>query len=323
MKIIIIGGGITGLYIGHMLKKNNIDFDIYECSSNIGGKIIKKNNFDKKVKYQLYPHHQNIINLMKELNIEINLIPKIDNKIIFDNKLFDKIKSIYTKKPINDILVDTFIKNNLTTAEYDIFSSYIRDLKLDQMEISDYMTYNHDDLLLINQSSQMIEIDYSIIEKLSANIKNNIYINHTVQNITYMPITNNYILSINDIFINANKLILTTNMNIQLRIPPIIQSQFKFIKSYNLLKICTPKKSYDDIDYPIIIKTKLAKYSYKNAYNINQKRIQINFYKKYNLILAIHPFQNSLEGSCICAINVINIIKKEIYSKRSEYLFNF
>lgn len=350
MKIIIIGGGITGLYIGYMLNKYNIDFDIYERSSMIGGKLVNKKIFDKKVEYQIYHHHMHMINLLKELNIDYKIVNKV-NDIKFDTKLFEKIKQIFDKNPVKNITVDTFMKNNLSESEYNLFISYISDLKLNQMEISNYIKYNHDNILLINRSKETILINHDIIDKLSLNIRNNIYINYNVQQIAYMPITNNYILTVNDKFINADKVILTSNMGIHLIIPPIIQKQFLKIESFNYLKIYyqSPDKKISTLDYitkdqdilyESIIqnketainilnaylnnKDKILKYTYqnwKNAYHINKYTIETNFYNKYNMILAIHPYSNSLEGSCVCAKDTFDIIQNEIYSKRSEYLF--
>ena len=39
MKIAIIGSGISGLYLGLILKSKNYDFDIYEKNNSIGGRI--------------------------------------------------------------------------------------------------------------------------------------------------------------------------------------------------------------------------------------------------------------------------------------------
>jgi hypothetical protein len=122
-----------------------------------------------------------------------------------------------------------------------------------------------------------------------------------------MPITNNYILTINDKFINADKVIMTTNMGIRLIIPHIIQSQFSKIISFNHLKIYyqyadnnTSSLDYisndDDKLYKSVInekklainllnayinKNKISKYEYqnwRNAYHINKFKIKTNFY---------------------------------------------
>jgi len=353
MKIIIIGGGITGLYIGYMLNRYNIDFDIYERSSKIGGKLLNKKIFDKKIEYQIYPHHTHMINLLKELNINYKLDQKPISMINFYKKLFEKIKHIFDKYPIQNISVNDFAKKHLTNDEYMKFISYIADRKLDQMEISDYIKYNHDNLLKMNQSKYIININNELIEKLYLNIHNNVYVGHNVQQISYMPITNNYILTINDKFINADKIIMTSNMNIRLIIPNIIKSQFAKIESFNQLRIYYQYANDkdilsldyickdDDLLYESIIKNKkstikllnaflqskykISKYAYldwKSAFHINKFKIKTDFYNKYGIILAIHPYANSLEGSCICAKKTFDIVQNNIYSKRSEFLYN-
>ena len=49
MKIVIIGAGLTGLYLASMLKKINVDFEIYEKSSRPGGRIKTINFFDTDI----------------------------------------------------------------------------------------------------------------------------------------------------------------------------------------------------------------------------------------------------------------------------------
>jgi monoamine oxidase len=44
-KIIIIGAGAAGLYAGHLLKLNNIDFQLIEASDKIGGRLGKIDDF--------------------------------------------------------------------------------------------------------------------------------------------------------------------------------------------------------------------------------------------------------------------------------------
>jgi hypothetical protein len=291
MKIIIIGGGITGLYIGYMLKEMNIDFTIYEQNCYVGGKM------NDTSLYKIYPHFTNMIKLLK--NFDTPIILKYNNPILkFDSKLFKKIKTLYLKLSPTNISVDEFIKKYLTTSEYNLFLSYIEHYHLHKMNVKDYFKYNHDNLLLMNQSQITINVDNKIIKYLHSSITNNVFVNHTVNEITYMPLTNKYLLKVNDIFINADKLILTSTMNIRLKIPHIITSQFTNILSYNK----QPTK-------------------WENTFYINQKEIKTNFYHKYNLILAIHPWLNNLEGSCLTAINTVNIIDRPMYIGNSEYLY--
>lgn len=342
MKIIIIGGGITGLYIGYILNKYGIDFSIYEKSNHIGGKL-------RKSKSKIYPHQTNIINLLNELNIKYNY-EDISYQIDYDHKLFDKIRYIYNLYKKQDITVGKFLKTILNNNEYNLFMSYIKPLKLDYMDLSYYMLYHHDNLLLINQSNKLININTEIIDKLAKSIQNKIILNSNIEQITYMPITNNYMLTIDDVFINANKIILTTAKNIKLIIDNKIKSQLDKILLFNWTKINYKTESntltnyidyfstHNDKLYKQIIQDKvlpdqlidiyqnkpIIDYTYinhPNSYLICKQPLITNFYTEYNLILALN-YINSIEGSCIIANNTTNIILNQIYSKGSAYLFN-
>ncbi|MFN3455417.1 MAG: FAD-dependent oxidoreductase [Pseudobdellovibrio sp.] len=45
-EVVIIGGGIVGLYIAYELKKNRVPFKLFEASSRLGGKIQTVDNMD-------------------------------------------------------------------------------------------------------------------------------------------------------------------------------------------------------------------------------------------------------------------------------------
>jgi len=302
MKIVIIGGGITGLYIGYMLNKYGIDFNIYEKTNHIGGKMYKHKN-------QIYPHQKKIISLLNDLDINYKYNDVIRHKQ-FDNKLFDKIRYIYSKDKQVDISVNKFLLENLTESEYDIFITFIRPLKLDEMEVSYYMAYQHDNIIETNQSKKVINIDNELISKLAGQIRNNIILNSNVQQITYMPITNNYMVTINDKFTSVDKIILTTVKDIQLIINKKIQSQLTKFQSYNWLKIDYAENNNIK---PIL--------KYSNSYLIIKQRLKTNFYLDYSLILAIN-YINSIEGSCIIGKKTVDIILSNIYSKGSGYLYD-
>ena len=48
-KILIIGGGISGIYLGYRLKKEGFSIKILEGSPRIGGRIYTKNIYNTKV----------------------------------------------------------------------------------------------------------------------------------------------------------------------------------------------------------------------------------------------------------------------------------
>jgi hypothetical protein len=52
------------------------------------------------------------------------------------------------------------------------------------------------------------------------------------------------------------------------------------------------------------------------GYHINKKIIETNFWHKYGLILAgewVHPYHNTIEGSCLSSIDTFHIITSQLY----------
>jgi len=88
MKIydhIIIGSGLSGLYIGYNLQKNNSDFLIFEKKLRIGGRIITINTNIEDIKYdvgavRIPDDHYRIKKLINELKLDNN-IKYFDNNI--------------------------------------------------------------------------------------------------------------------------------------------------------------------------------------------------------------------------------------------------
>ena len=335
MKFTIIGGGITGLYIGYLLKLANIDFVIYEKSDILGGKITNKKIFNNYIKYQIYPHNKHILELLVKLDIPIQPTQLITKQSNINKELFNKIKQLYDTNPISNIITNDYLQNILSDTEYNYMIDLLSDTHLEQYEISTYMKYHHMQLISNSEAEYQYDIDYTLIEKLFTEIKDNIYTNHEVQEITHMPLTNNYLLKINDNLLNVDKLILTTNFNIKLNINSNIINQFTKIKSYNYYKYII--QTNNKLFYPNytlkqnsknIISNFESNINYRyirwnNAYHVNQSIINYDFYIDYGLILAIHPYLNNLEGSCLAALNTLSIIQKNIYSKRSEYLYKY
>ncbi|MES2801006.1 MAG: FAD-dependent oxidoreductase [Bdellovibrionota bacterium] len=68
-EVVIIGGGIAGLYAAYELKKNRIPFKIFEASSRLGGKIqtIDKTEWGA---FEFSKNDTNLNKLAKELNLE-------------------------------------------------------------------------------------------------------------------------------------------------------------------------------------------------------------------------------------------------------------
>jgi len=75
MRITIIGAGLTGLSIAYLLKNEGISSQIIEARERIGGRILTvQNNDEAPVEMGatwLGLKHRNLVDLLKELNIEI------------------------------------------------------------------------------------------------------------------------------------------------------------------------------------------------------------------------------------------------------------
>jgi hypothetical protein len=283
MKVIIIGGGICGLYLAYLLKNINIDFEIHEKSSRPGGRIKSINIFNKNLEcgaQLIQPYHFNTIALLNKLKINTNII---DSKKIFgsieeiDKDVFDmlleKISLSYKKdKPENMSAID-YISSIFSLRELNLFKAHIfSDSDLNN-EISDFMKYTFYDLKLNNQTKCIIPSLHKVYEsksesinvKLEPNCSNNkyitvqgglqvltdklallvqekLYLSSPVTSITYMPITNSYIIEANKRLINADYLVLATDASIKkirLSVPKEIKYNISYVKPISVLRLYT------------------------------------------------------------------------------------
>lgn len=73
-KIIIIGGGISGLYLGYRLKNEGFSIQILEANDRIGGRIytkeVNKTNLELGATW-LWRYNSELLKLCKELNISL------------------------------------------------------------------------------------------------------------------------------------------------------------------------------------------------------------------------------------------------------------
>jgi monoamine oxidase len=73
-KIIIIGAGISGIYLGNRLKKEGFSIKILEANNRIGGRIFTKNIHNTKVELGatwLWRYNPELLKLCKELEISL------------------------------------------------------------------------------------------------------------------------------------------------------------------------------------------------------------------------------------------------------------
>jgi monoamine oxidase len=69
-KIIILGGGLSGIYLGYQLKKTGFSIKILEANNRIGGRIYTKNSKNTKVELGatwLWNYNKELLKLCKRI----------------------------------------------------------------------------------------------------------------------------------------------------------------------------------------------------------------------------------------------------------------
>ena len=106
LDVAIIGGGIAGLHAGHLLKKNNFGFKIFEATEKTGGRIftvydkLGKNTSTELGGEFIDSNHEDMLNLAKEFGLGLLDMEKDvqDSGLIKDTYFFDG--KHYTEKEI-------------------------------------------------------------------------------------------------------------------------------------------------------------------------------------------------------------------------------
>lgn len=190
---IIIGSGISGLYLGYLLQDKK--YLILEKNDNIGGRIQQINFHGKIVQLGagiIEDHHPNMINLLKKLKMKYNIGYKESNKLIPNynkedfNKILDQIKKFKDNKDksIKDILklilddkkVNLFIKSSNYTdyfkadAKLTIKHYPIKDISDNKSKIYYIEGGNHkiiDELSKFSKKNIKLNCNVTIIEKIN------------------------------------------------------------------------------------------------------------------------------------------------------------
>jgi monoamine oxidase len=87
-KILIIGGGISGIYLGYLLKKEGFSIKILEANDRIGGRIYTKNVHDTKIELGatwLWSYNTALLQLCKDLEISV-FEQNMQGKALFEAK---------------------------------------------------------------------------------------------------------------------------------------------------------------------------------------------------------------------------------------------
>ncbi len=73
--VLIVGGGVSGLYAGYQLKKRKIPYRIFEASGRLGGQILASNKIEYGA-FEFSNEDTTLLKLCKELNIETEKLGK-------------------------------------------------------------------------------------------------------------------------------------------------------------------------------------------------------------------------------------------------------
>ena len=132
--IIIIGGGIAGLYVTYEFNKRDPSSKLLllESSNRLGGKIKTKysNSNDKKIKYETgpwrvnYTHHRlnNLIDKFKLTRLPIKLDLKTETNLGSKKSFKNKPGlSILDTKFVDSAEIIQAVKDNIATGYYDLF----------------------------------------------------------------------------------------------------------------------------------------------------------------------------------------------------------
>lgn len=324
MKVIIVGGGLCGLYIAYLLKNINIDFEIHEKSSRPGGRIKSINAFGKNLEcgaHLIQPHFINTISLLAKLNLPTSIISEKNsfinetNLTIFNN-LLQKIKLSYDRDQIINISAIDYIKSILSDIEFNVFINLLHNTDINlQNEISDFMKYNFYDLK-IQKQSQYLSIDgglQMLTDKLAQLVQEKLYLNSPVTAITHLPLTNAYMVEANGRLINADHLIIATDASIKmmrLSIPKEIKMSIQSVSARPAIQLYTLHENKIKISNT---QTQLS-VTNKNLMQMQSSITNIKKVDKYILRTLIKPnilptiYQNHLSNQ----LNQLNQTAKEI-----------
>jgi hypothetical protein len=217
--IIIIGAGISGLYMGYILKKLNKDFIIIEKEDRYGGRVYVDKFIDKEVPLGAgigrFKKDKLLYSLCKELNVPINMYKteiSYSDYILSNNnvniiKYVENIKSIYNSNKNRSITFLSFLKKHCKNYSKFIkkcgFSDFIHS------DIEDTLDdYGFDDLV---SGWKAFSIKWQILlDNLYELLKNNIILNETVISInTYKK----YIITDKKKY-NYKKLVCSTTVDV-------------------------------------------------------------------------------------------------------------
>lgn len=148
-KVIILGGGISGLQAGNILHKKNIDFKLFEATRNLGGRIftlydaVGPGIISEMGGEFIDSNHSDMIDLTKEfglslldINNHISTNKLIKDSYFFNGKHFTEeeviaVFSSFTKEILNDIkTIELGNEDTLLSFDKISITEYLKSKKL-------------------------------------------------------------------------------------------------------------------------------------------------------------------------------------------------
>lgn len=268
--ILIIGGGITGIYLANKLSKHQHDFILVESNQTIGGRLKTDEHngiyFDGGGQF-ISPNHTVLIKLINKLDLQFDDLLYDSGKILINGKLYDDILSDDIINSLVEFDEKIDIKDEDDQYKRISVNDYLKSCNLDDITKSIIRICCNSYIYHPNDVSMFTFIEYvrknggivsdhmfalsqkrlkkgmqSLIDKLSDNKfdNSNIIVNFGVNKI--VKLSNNK-FDINDGQIICNQIVFTGNpvdiLKIQIDFLPN-----KVFKTCSLLKSCSLKKIF-------------------------------------------------------------------------------
>ena len=320
---IIIGGGISGLYLNYLLTKNNKTL-LLEKNNYFGGRALDIKFHDSYIKLGAgiaELHNKHLLKVLKKLKIKspkfdgsINVISKekvninkmiVQIKHMYKSKSFDIIKHMSVSEFIIKYLGQNFFNQYSKYIEYTDFfdssiESYIKYYNINDHKQSDYVIIYVDWMLLINTLIKHIK-KYNQLKK-----------NYEVTQIKFNKETNTYI--INNTYETKNIVFAATIKSLSNIIKksslPININYNDYIGYVPFIRIYTYHKNGHNINAPRynIVNNKLHK-----VLLLNDKILMVSYSDNFNALYWYKFMNNKKE-----LINKIKISLKEIFNQDVE-----
>jgi protoporphyrinogen oxidase len=299
---IIIGGGISGLYLNYLLTKTNKTL-LLEKNDYFGGRALDVKFHDSNIKLGAgiaELHNKHLLKLLKKLKIKPNKydgnINVISNEKVNINKMIMIIKKTYKNIPfdkIKNMSASEFIIKYLGQKFFELYCKYVEYTDFFDSSIESYIKYYN-----INDHNQsdyvIVYVDWMLlIQTLIKYITkyNKLKKNYEVKEIKFNKDTNTYL--INDTYETKNIVFAATIKSLTNIIKksslPITINYNDYIGYVPFIRIYTYHKNGHNINAPRynIVNSKLHK-----VLLLNEKILMVSYSDNVNA-LYWHKFMNN------------------------------